>query len=162
MEPAKTQVIRLAFLGATLPQDRESVYWLNVLEIPPKPGASAGNNYLQFAIKSRIKIFYRPCALTSSPGNAPVMLKWMHVANATGEATIKIENPSPFYVSFAEIRPRLADGSELSSVNAMVEPFGSVSLNFKLRTGASSLPVRVLFKTVNDYGSFVDGAADLQ
>lgn len=162
IEPARTQVARLVFLGAKLPQDRESVYWLNVLEIPPKAGASTSDNYLQFAIKSRIKIFYRPGTLRSSPDSAPSMLKWTSVASPSGDATIAVENPSPFYVSFAEVRPRLADGSELSPVNAMVAPFGTVSLNFKLKANSSSQPTRVLFKTVNDYGSFIDGAADLQ
>jgi len=37
MEPRKTQMLRVIFSGDTsLPQDRESVYWFNVLDIPPK------------------------------------------------------------------------------------------------------------------------------
>lgn len=44
-------------------RDRESVFYLNVLDIPPRPEfgekkADAGNvNYLQLAVRSRIKLF---------------------------------------------------------------------------------------------------------
>jgi chaperone protein EcpD len=36
MEPKKSQVLRVMYSGEPLPSDRESVYWLNVLDIPPK------------------------------------------------------------------------------------------------------------------------------
>ncbi len=43
-----------------LPQDRESLFYLNVREIPPKPDKP---NVLQLAMQSRIKLFYRPAAI---------------------------------------------------------------------------------------------------
>ena len=48
-----------------LPQDRESLFYLNVREIPPKPDKP---NVLQLAMQSRIKLFYRPAAIV--PENA--------------------------------------------------------------------------------------------
>ena len=35
IEPGKGQSIRLIYNGMSLPQDRESVFWFNLLEIPP-------------------------------------------------------------------------------------------------------------------------------
>src|SRR5579871_899957 len=37
VEPHRGQALRIMFAGGDMPTDRESVYWLNVLEIPPKP-----------------------------------------------------------------------------------------------------------------------------
>lgn len=41
-------------MAGDLPVDRESVFWLNVKEIPKK---SAEENVLQIAVRSRIKLF---------------------------------------------------------------------------------------------------------
>jgi len=60
IEAGKSQLARIAFIGEQLDPAHESLYWLNVLEIPPK---STGGSQLSFAIRSRIKFFYRPKAL---------------------------------------------------------------------------------------------------
>ncbi len=51
--------------SSVLPKDRESVFWFNVLEVPPKPDAAtvANQSLLQLAFRTRIKLFYRPEAL---------------------------------------------------------------------------------------------------
>jgi P pilus assembly chaperone PapD len=43
-----------------LPQDRESLFYLSVREIPPKPDKA---NVLQLTMQSRIKLFFRPTPL---------------------------------------------------------------------------------------------------
>ncbi|WP_234007321.1 fimbria/pilus periplasmic chaperone [Cronobacter malonaticus] len=40
VEPGRGQSVRLVYNGMVLPQDRESVYWFNMLEIPPAPVGS--------------------------------------------------------------------------------------------------------------------------
>lgn len=59
MEPKRGQTVKVMYTGATaLPKDRESVYWFNVLEVPPKPkDAQADKNLLQLAFRTRIKLF---------------------------------------------------------------------------------------------------------
>lgn len=58
------QLLRILYEGTGLPQDRESVVWLNVQEIPQ---ASEQANTLQLAVRQRIKVFFRPAGL---PGDA--------------------------------------------------------------------------------------------
>lgn len=36
IDPKKGQSVRITYTGTPLPQDRESLFWFNVLEIPPK------------------------------------------------------------------------------------------------------------------------------
>lgn len=54
-----------------LPADRESVFYFNVREIPPK---SNKPNTLQIALQTRIKLFWRPKALENTSMKSP----WQH------------------------------------------------------------------------------------
>ncbi len=60
MEANKSQTLRMMYTGDALPQDRESVFWLNVLDVPPKTAKNADVNSLQFAFRTRVKVFARP------------------------------------------------------------------------------------------------------
>lgn len=57
----KSQIkVQLSPEAASLPADRESVFYLNVREIPP---AVEKSNVLQIALQTKIKLFYRPKAI---------------------------------------------------------------------------------------------------
>lgn len=58
VEPGRGQSVRLVYNGMNLPQDRESVYWFNMLEIPPAPAGAVKKNRLELAFRTRIKIFF--------------------------------------------------------------------------------------------------------
>jgi P pilus assembly chaperone PapD len=100
VEPGRSQALRVIFSGAQLPTDRESVFWLNVLDVPPSPdNADSGDqNYLQVAFRSRLKLFYRPQGLKGVANDAPAALRWTR----TGDR-LRVENPSPFHVTLAEV-----------------------------------------------------------
>ncbi|MNT10159.1 Chaperone protein EcpD precursor [compost metagenome] len=72
LEPGKGQVLRLFRAQHDFAQDRESLYWLNVLDIPPK----GQGNALQLAVRSRIKLLYRPHKLAGNARQAPQTLTW--------------------------------------------------------------------------------------
>lgn len=59
MEPNKGQTLRMIYTNEPLPTDKESLFWLNVLEIPPKANDGADRNELQIALRTRIKIMFR-------------------------------------------------------------------------------------------------------
>lgn len=102
IESKRGQSIKIMYTGTeSLPKDRESVFWFNVLEVPPKADTSTeeNKNLLQLAFRTRIKLFYRPSNLPGSASEAPKQLKWQ-VANEQGHAVIRAENPTPYYVSF--------------------------------------------------------------
>lgn len=50
---------------AQLPQDRESLFYFNLREIPPR---SDKPNTLQIALQTRVKLFYRPAAIAPRAG----------------------------------------------------------------------------------------------
>ncbi len=53
-----------------LPQDRESLFWMNVKAIPSMDKSKLSDNTLQLAIISRIKLYYRPGKLALPPDQA--------------------------------------------------------------------------------------------
>ena len=152
MNAGKGQSLRIVYSQEPLPADRESVFWLNVLEIPPKPaaGASEPQNTLQFAVRSRLKLFYRPAKLAGEAAKAPALVTWNGTAD-NGSPALEVHNPSPYYITFSKLA--LAGGAApLSVAGGMVAPFGS------LRLAVKNLPApgtAIEYTTINDYGASV-------
>jgi chaperone protein EcpD len=154
MEAHKDQSLRILYTQGSqpLPTDRESLFWLNVLEIPPKPtGAAAGRNTLQFAIRSRLKLFYRPANLPGDPLKAPDRLTFKAVADGQGAALV-VHNPTPYYITISKLSFG-SDGKPLAGVNGMVAPFDNLRLPLKDHTRAPSAGTQVVSTTINDYGA---------
>lgn len=151
VEPGKGQSLRLMFTGGDLPPDRESVFWLNVLEIPPRPGgAASGENFMQFAVRTRIKIFYRPRGLAGDPVGSYGLLTWRLHRQGAGYA-VECSNPSAYNVSFASVRLKSVSPDETKMPEGGMCP----------AKGRQTFPVEgtataggVTFTAINDYGGF--------
>jgi len=95
MDAKKSQTIRMMYTGDALPQDKESVFWLNVLDVPPKTAKNADVNTLQFAFRTRIKVFARPKGLPGTPEEAAGKVTWKLVPAADNKGfDIKATNPT--------------------------------------------------------------------
>jgi chaperone protein EcpD len=142
VEPGSGQTLRIRGLPNTLPADKESIFWLNVLEIPatPKDQVSEKDNYLQVAFRSRIKFFYRPKGLAGSPKAAATDLKWSSAGNG-----LHVKNNSPYYISLVDVTVggKKVDGK-------MLTPFGDD--NYALAVSAGS---KIKAEYVNDYGAVI-------
>ncbi|MBW7984860.1 P pilus assembly chaperone PapD [Enterobacillus tribolii] len=154
VEPGKGQSVRLVYNGMSLPQDRESVFWFNMLEVPPVDKKAKNADVLELAFRTRIKIFYRPSSLKSSSINDLDKLTWQQVNTNKGRG-IKVSNPTPYYVSF-ESASIEAGNRKYALETEMVEPFGSktfsVSGNQSVSTAINSIDINIL----NDYGATVN------
>lgn len=131
MDPDQQQAMRIIALENDLPDDRESVFYLNVYEIPPAPTSPEyeGRNVLQFAIRSRVKLFYRPIGLDGNPNTAVEKLQW---ARSSGGMALIVENPTPFHVTLATIRTNW-DGTVLAAKQPiMISPFDKAEVSLEL------------------------------
>lgn len=90
------QVLRIRYTGETLPQDKESLFFLNVLEVPPKVKNEDGQNMLHMAFRSRLKLFFRPAGLVGSSADAPGKVVWTRSGDR-----ISAKNPTPFHINVA-------------------------------------------------------------
>ncbi|MBY6291175.1 fimbrial chaperone [Enterobacter bugandensis] len=145
VDPAKGQTVRITWLGQPLPTDRETLYWFNVLEVPPKAKASEENqNMLQLAFRTRIKMFFRPDGLKGDSAIAAAQLKWSQRANE-----LVAKNDSPFYVSVAKIETTVG-GKNIEVEPHVVAPFTSQSFN--LKSGNSIRIAKLTYTSINDFG----------
>ncbi|NVZ18026.1 fimbria/pilus periplasmic chaperone [Pseudomonas costantinii] len=152
IDPSKGQSLRLMFTGVPLPANKESVFWLNILEIPPKAEGPVDLNVLQMAFRSRIKIFYRPDGLTGSATDAPALVQWKIIPQGQGYA-LQAFNPTPFHVSLVELNLAVG-GKRFEGENGMVGP-GATQV-FAV-SGLKSAPGtgQVEFNAINDYGALM-------
>ncbi|AHX15581.1 molecular chaperone EcpD [Dyella jiangningensis] len=155
MEAKKEQSLRIVYTHEQLPADRESLFWLNVLEVPPKPtGAQAeGQNLLQLALRSRLKLFYRPAGLQGDPAKAPAELTWKVVADGKGFA-LEAHNPTPYYVTITELS-LVVGGKNATAELGMVAPLSDLRMplhDVAQKPAAGSV---VSFTSLNDFGASI-------
>ncbi|MDX7988021.1 molecular chaperone [Xenorhabdus sp. 12] len=133
-------ILRIVKTGNNLPEDRESLFWLNVKSIPST--TKSEQNQLQITVKSRFKLFYRPAELAEGAATAYKALKFK-----TDGHKLIAENPTPYYVSFTELSA--GNGTKNYEIKSpgMISPFG------KLSWGVPSKSIsQVTWKTINDFG----------
>lgn len=145
LDPSVENVLRVMRVSDELPQDRESVFWINVKEIPEKVQQ---DNVLQLAIRTRIKLFYRPLKLAGSGAvEARKELKWSVLADRDGGVLLRVENPTPYHVTFGVMRVR--PGMENIAPD-MVPPYEV--REYPLTSIGAPQAVSVEFAVINDYG----------
>lgn len=152
MEAKKEQNLRIVYTHEQLPADRESLFWLNVLEVPPKPSGPQADsqNYLQLALRSRLKFFYRPANLQGDPAKAPGQLTWKVVADGKGYA-LEAHNPTPYYVTLSDLS-LMAGGTNVTAETGMVSPMSDLRLALHEVTQKPASGSVISFTTVNDFG----------
>lgn len=163
LEPGASQTLRILYDGEALPRDRESLYWLNVLEVPPRQ-EQVSRNLLQLNLRTRIKLIYRPATLSRRDAVvAPDALIWSLVDNPKGPGmALEVINPTPYYVNFSRVGIR-ADGREYQySGVGMASPLSSTNAVFPLE-GLTSRPVtaQVEFVFITDLGAKVARTAPM-
>ncbi|WP_230957990.1 fimbria/pilus periplasmic chaperone [Burkholderia diffusa] len=155
LDPDKGQALRLAYTHEPLPGDRESVYWLNVLEIPPRAKAEDARNVLQMAFRSRIKIFYRPSGLQGDANDAPRSVTWSLASSKDGKhVVVRANNPTPYNVNVAKTSVTVG-GKAYDSQGGMIAPRGSREFVLDGLHGVPAAHTPIRYETVNDYGAVV-------
>lgn len=127
--------------AAQLPQDRESLFFYNLQEIPPKSDKS---NVIQLALRIKIKAFYRPASIIKSAEK-----KWQEQLQISPtDHTLKLINPTPFYI----IIPKM-------SVDKKAAPLPNDAITLKPLEQITLANINAQNKTlsiqyINDYGAY--------
>lgn len=140
------QVVRvLAVNDSQLPKDRESLFRLNVQEIPPAP--KSGGNVLSMAMNTQVKLIYRPKALSAGRQNAEKQLR----IEQRGGTSVLI-NPTPYYFAVMALHSgATSKAPEISVPNARAS-LGTMGPHAEVPLGkVINLPVTV--ETIDDYGA---------
>lgn len=140
VEPGQKSVIKITATPEvkTLPQDRESLFYFSVREIPPR---SDKPNVMQVALQTKIKLFYRPESIVPEK-----MTRWddQLVLHKTSNG-YRVENPTPYYMTLIGITgaERQVVAKDFDAV--MIEPKSSTNIKSKIF-------VTPYVTTINDYG----------
>lgn len=159
LEPRKSQTLRIVHTKEDMPKDRESLFWLNVLEVPPTASASEATNTLQLAFRSRIKLFYRPTGLAGTPDDAPAKVTWKFARKADGTVALAATNPTAYHVTFARVAATSGGASYANENGAMVAPGETAMLDIgDAKALQAEKPDKVEYTFINDYGAGKTGA----
>lgn len=136
MDKGQQNVERIILAGQ-VPQNKESLYWLNIKAIPSAPKTE---NSLQIAVKTKLKIIYRPASLKgTSPEEKADSLTWSVSGNQ-----LRVTNPSSYVMNFNEIT---VGGKKLDDVSYVLP--GSTA-QFNLPKGVTG--GKLTYTIINDYG----------
>lgn len=138
----QSKTIKIRYTGAILPSDRESVFWLNVHEVPVKSELK-DRSYLQFAFRSRLKLFYRPASMAGKADDAQKSLVW-----SCSSTTCEVKNNSGFYVSLVEFE-RVNGNRRIRQGAEMISPYNSMLI--KLNQASSG--GQISYTYLNDWGA---------
>lgn len=141
IEPGAKSQVKVQSLPAasTLAQDKETLFYFNLREIPPKSNTP---NTLQLALQTRIKLFYRPAAITPSKNDV-----WQEKMTLTKQGDgYQASNPTPYYITIVSASSTAKGESAKGFEPFMVPPKGTAKV-----TG-SALGNAPVLTFVNDYG----------
>jgi len=121
-----------------LPQDRESLFYFNLREIPPKSDKA---NILQIALQTQVKLFYRPAAIKAEPNKV-----WQDQLVLHPEAGgYRITNPTPYYITIIGFGASRQDAEKGKFEAVMIAPKSELQVKAP-QTGTPWLTF------INDYG----------
>lgn len=150
LEPQSINQLRIARNLASLPTDRESIFYLHATAIPASATSTASQNEggiqgsTRFGVGNIIKLFYRPADLKGSSADAQRGLRFARV-----QGGLMVTNPSPYFVNLASLK---ANGVKLAldtPTALMLAPRGSNTWPLKTPLAAHT---GVEWQTINDTG----------
>jgi len=143
LDSGREQLVQINVLPNDLPTDRESLFYFNVQELPQvDPDA---RNVLNIALRTRIKLFYRPSQLKEKPETRLNELQWS-AQQLDGAWQLVVDNPTPFHFTFG----RLEVNGEQLDAKAMAIPMGRQHFPLPAQTGNQD--IALTFTIINDYG----------
>ncbi|POF99310.1 pilus assembly protein [Pseudomonas putida] len=147
LDPGGEQTVQINALPNDLPRDRESVFYFNLQEIP-QAATNNGENILNIALRTRIKLFYRPSELKGRPQDRLKDLAWS-VQQIDGKPHLVVDNPSPYHFTFSSLVVSGNGTSETINAKAMALPLGTQAYALNTMTVTDGLQVK--FTTISDY-----------
>lgn len=142
VKPEQKQIIRLINVNQSLPKAHESLFWLNVQEVPPKPTQTEGS-ILAIAMNTQVKLLYRPKAIIDGRKDAE---KKIRIVQKGGQTLLK--NPTPYYFAVVGIKhsdKEVKLSEKTQNALAQLAPYSEVNLGTEVQGNVS-------VDAINDWG----------
>ncbi|EFC7612798.1 fimbria/pilus periplasmic chaperone [Escherichia albertii] len=136
------QQIKIRIMPNRLPTNKESIFYLNILDIPPNSPEDEGKNALKFAMQNRIKLFYRSVGVASVNKET---FKKLRVNNSSNGLVIK--NGSANWVTISDVK---ANRVKVNYETIMIAPQESQRVDVK-NHNANSWQLTI----IDDHGNYI-------
>lgn len=144
-----------------LPKDRESLFWLNFLQIPPVSENSSSETLakVNLSFLNQVKLIYRPTSLIDGINDA-----WKNIAFSVNASNrIKVTNSSGYYFTFRE-NVEVINKGRTYTVNykniVTLPPFSSLTWEL-VDSGKSGNGSKIDFQLIDDKGNGIKHVAEL-
>ncbi|EBE8967093.1 molecular chaperone, partial [Salmonella enterica] len=142
---SKIQLRINAIDKSKLSEDIESIFYINVLAIPPEADVEKkgdDNASISFAINNRIKLFYRPESISDK---RKVMDSYGKITAEQKGNKVILKNPTPYYITLEKTK---VNGINIQgkSQDYMLAPYGTLSVPY------SGNAKYVDYQVINDFG----------
>lgn len=165
MPPKKINSVKIIYsgAGAEMSEDRESLFWLNIFEVPPVNKSPSSENEIALSMLTQIKLIYRPEKLEISENNLIAKLDSLTfrlIKKSKGGTELVINNPTEYIASLANIELKGQENNksvtfiseDLKSVTILPKSTETVSVD---KVGPSAI-VGIDYWLIDDSGRFIN------
>lgn len=147
LAPGDIKGVRIIYNLNKLPQDRESLFWFNMYEVPPEKKTITPENSILVTMNTQIKLFYRPKEITSTPETVFPQVSCQKI----NDRQISCLNPGPIHLSVIAMTLETQSNKKLVAANSdfMLAPFSQKIFKF---TKFSELPKQITAEYIDDKG----------
>lgn len=136
------QQLKIKKMAGNLPADKESLFFLNVLDIPPNEEQNVGKNVIKFATQNRIKLFWRPAGIDPVSKETFRQLQISRVSPG-----VVIKNNTANWITLTDIS---VNNLKLNSESLMLAPRSQQMIIGVVKSaGVCSLTM------IDDYGNYL-------
>lgn len=144
MAPKEIKSLKLILTSMrNLPKDRESVYWLNIYQVPPNTKLDEKEKNAQRVVltfRMRLKIFIRPEDIGAPKAKDGDKLSFIRQDNE-----IIVNNPTPWHMTLSNI-----NSNNVKFNDFMIKPFSKMSLSIPKNKTLSNT---IKFNLIDDLGN---------
>jgi len=151
LEPSASERLRIIHTGESLPDDRESLFWLNLYEVPPTDTNDNDDDEarLTLTLNTQLKVLYRPQGL-AAPDDLAAQLQF-RLEQQDGRWCVLTWNPTPWHASIIALSVDGTDGPlSVDEMGLLLPPFASRC--YRLREGTPETGRGVHFSLIGDSG----------
>lgn len=151
MEPSDIKGVRIIYNKDKLPDNKESLFWFNIYEIPPEKKEFNSENSVLITMNTQIKLFFRPETINTIPEEVVEKITCKKINNTN----IECYNPSLIHLSVINLKIMTDDNKikEVSGNDLILPPLSSKKLTIDAMHGSIK---KMIVMYVNDNGEILE------
>ncbi|MHA2708838.1 fimbrial biogenesis chaperone [Vibrio owensii] len=166
IEPQRGQTLRIIKgIEKALPQDQESVFYFNFLQIPSNAAiaeVAASSNKIVVTVKHKVKLFYRPKQVINYNRNWEKDFQVQLINYQDGIAKVRLVNKQPLHVSLSGNIFIEHLGEKWFSETKMISPNAHQDFTFKNLKVKKGDKANFLVTIISDQGALIPKSYSIQ